>query len=149
MIKIVRPSNLLCTQLQEELRATMHQLDSIRAELSGGLNIFQPGPLARKALNMKNLDVPSSSTTREQLRDEGKGHHHEVRLHGGPAPQPPAAPFLPISASAAGLVPDRTKSAPSGAEILSDALQEEHVAHSAAAYFQLSSTGDDNSDNKS
>jgi hypothetical protein len=115
-------------KLQDELRATAEQLDSIRRELGGGFNIFQPGPLAKKALNMTN-------TLKTPLRFENK--QQEIKEHSHTHPQPQSPPtFLPISASAAGLVPDRTKSAPSGSEILSDALQEEHVAHSATAYFR-------------
>ena len=118
-------------KLQDELRATAEQLDSIRRELGGGFNIFQPGPLTRKALNMNN----TLSALETPLRVENKQQEIKDRSQPLPQPQPPPT-LLPISASAAGLVPDRTKSAPSGSEILSDALQEEHVAHSATAYFR-------------
>lgn len=120
-------------KLQDELRATAEQLDSIRRELGGGFNIFQPGPLARKALNMTNTTSALETTP---LRVEKKHQEIEDRSHPPPQTLPQSPTLLPISASAAGLVPDRTKSAPSGSEILSDALQEEHVAHSATAYFR-------------
>ena len=46
---------------------------------------------------------------------------------------------LPISAQSAGLVPDRTATAPTGSEILLDALQEEKVARQAQAFFKQAS----------
>lgn len=30
-------------QLHEEMQATMYQLNAIRAELQGGMNLFNPG----------------------------------------------------------------------------------------------------------
>ncbi len=32
-----------CLQLHQEMQATMYQLNAIRSELQGGINLFQPG----------------------------------------------------------------------------------------------------------
>jgi len=44
--------------------------------------------------------------------------------------------IIPVSAVAAGLVPDRSAATPTGSEVLFDALQEERVAEDALLFYR-------------
>lgn len=44
-----RPCPLPSLQLHQEMQATMYQLNAIRSELQGGINLFQPGWVGRWA----------------------------------------------------------------------------------------------------
>ena len=210
------------TKVQQELQATMYQLNAIRSELQGGINILDPGPLTRRVFMDGGSSTPSGSSSSSIL---GGNQQQQRSSNGEPSTSPPppisnsfrdmrnssggggeglgfpsaaasaaastaaAAPttpaglqssqskptaavqpvdlprtpppllrssetsttptttmsttvpfqVLPISAQSAGLVPDRTATAPTGSEILLDALQEEKVARQAQAFFKQAS----------
>jgi hypothetical protein len=170
------------TKVQQELQMTMQQLQAIRSELQGGINILDPGPLSRQILGggggLRSSSIPSSSgNTNSPSVGGGDGNKSHLKLDSQQNNLPFAAsgatvqaatnptatasmksslgslhavqsssvsplhqntPFevLPISAAAAGLVPDRSQSIPTASEILADALQEEKVAHQALQFFQ-------------
>ncbi|KAI3424299.1 hypothetical protein D9Q98_009854 [Chlorella vulgaris] len=43
------------TKLHQEVQATMYQLHAIRSELQGGMNIFNPGPIAQRAMSLRPM----------------------------------------------------------------------------------------------
>jgi Sec-independent protein translocase protein TatA len=168
------------TKVQQELQMTMQQLQAIRNELQGGINILDPGPLTRQVLgghggsggslrssigglgtssgnsnNSANLSVQRQQSNNLPFAASGASTMSRTTAAAaanvslGSFQAPPSLPspllqqpqtysfeVLPISAAAAGLVPDRSHSIPAASEILADALQEEKVAHQALQFFQ-------------
>lgn len=173
------------TKVQHELQMTMQQLQAIRSELQGGINILDPGPLSRQILgrsggaggrgvggilDRKGSDehnntsanlgtqqqqtnlpfaasgVATAAATRDTITKSGSSSSIGSFQAAAQTQTPPHQPLprhnqhpfevLPISAAAAGLLPDRSQSRPAASEILADALQEEKVAHQALQFFQ-------------
>ena len=199
------------TKVQQEVQATMYQLQAIRSELQGGINILDPGPLTRKVLGAAAPSLQNNQPPDSPFSQQGNIGSTPINRNKNPAmdmsfaangvtsqqatyqsaqssmpqssdatsckladllvaaqPQPINGPstllteqrhptfdgsgsgtisadsstdndtlyVIPISAVQAGLVPDRIGSIPTGSEILSDALQEERVAHQARAFFK-------------
>lgn len=177
------------SNLHQELQATMYQLNSIREELRGGLNIVNPGPVAHHAIQMqprarRGVDhtctqsqatisgipapqhfylnsptlpvekhkLPASSsfaastfqTNQEDFQTthvSKKGSFNQAdvtneRCHADKECMGKQSLYIEVSAVSAGLAPERSKSMPTGSEIVLDALMEELVAHQAAAFMQ-------------
>ena len=142
----------------------MRQLQKIRAELQGGINILDPGGLTRTGTSVFSssaLDTATDNhrTSPQILQQQQERRDRSMPKHGGisPPPPPPLPPPLPFSAQAmsqqhpteqypfqvlevsalhAGLVPDRTNTIPTGSEIVADALQEERVARHALHFLE-------------
>jgi hypothetical protein len=171
------------TKVQQELQMTMQQLQAIRSELQGGINILDPGPLSRQILGggggggrnavLGGLDNISSSggskkntmssVTLDNQTQQQQNSGLPFAASGGAATAAAAGgskssslgsfqaaqsvsplhhqqqhsfEVLPISAAAAGLIPDRSHTRQAASEILADALQEEKVAHQALMFFK-------------
>jgi len=193
------------TKVQQELQMTMQQLQAIRNELQGGINILDPGPMSRQILGRaggggggsaggrgvgervgKNSSVEniSKSTTlsSQQQQSNLPFAASGVAASAAAAPrenitatatdsrigsfqaaaqtqtllqqplqqhQHHSVEVLPISAAAAGLVPDRSQLNPAASEILADALQEEKIAQQALQFFQQQPQSTDSNTNSS
>eukprot|EP00890_Picochlorum_soloecismus_P000701 jgi/Picsp_1/1631/NSC_05106-R1_sec-independent protein translocase protein tatb-like protein len=151
-------------KVHEEIQETMHQLNAIRAELKDSVNVFgvsavrgnPPGQSASR----RGAGGNASNEAREQDRDHATVVVPDHVIHdgvdsikndsdgdegytGGKVPGTRASEhstddhsfILPVSASAAGLVPKRGD-VPTGSEMLFDALQEERVARNAAEFMK-------------
>ncbi|KAL4543229.1 hypothetical protein Ndes2526B_g03887 [Nannochloris sp. 'desiccata'] len=136
------------TKVQHELQMTMQQLQAIRSELQGGINILDPGPLSRQILGRSG--GAGGRGVGGILDRKGSDEHNNTSANLGTQQQQTNLPFaasgvataaatrdtITKSAAAAGLLPDRSQSRPAASEILADALQEEKVAHQALQFFQ-------------
>ncbi|KAL4419545.1 hypothetical protein ABPG77_006876 [Micractinium sp. CCAP 211/92] len=86
-------------KLHQEMQATMYQLNAIRSELQGGINLFQPGPLTQRVLSIKPMPGNSEGMPPDMLSAQ-QGHQPAAAGLGQAAPtaappplqQQPAAP---------------------------------------------------------
>lgn len=151
-------------KVHEEMQETMHQLNAIRAELKDSVNVFgvaaargnRPGQWSSRrgteAYEMNN-ETRRQDRTRNAAEAVVPDHMDSINNNsiedgrytgekgpgtsslGGQYSSDDQSFVVPVSASAAGLVPKRGM-VPTGSEILFDALQEERVARNAAEFMR-------------
>ena len=148
-------------KVHEEIQETMHQLNAIRAELKDSVNVFgvtavrgnRSGQTVVAGRRTGGLTETNNETDRQDratvvARDNVNSINYvnddtKYNIKEKKGPRKPTGEYragdlsfmLPVSASAAGLVPKRGK-VPTGSEMLFDALQEERVGRHAAEFMK-------------
>ncbi|PRW20348.1 sec-independent translocase -like [Chlorella sorokiniana] len=86
------------TKLHEEMQATMYQLNAIRAELQGGINFLNPGPMAQRVLSIKPVPGQDGSSSSASFP---AAHQQQVQQQVSQAPQAaaPAPAWAPDAAA--------------------------------------------------
>ncbi|KAL4431480.1 hypothetical protein ABPG75_006736 [Micractinium tetrahymenae] len=82
-------------KLHEEMQATMYQLNAIRSELQGGINLFQPGPLTQRVLSIKPMPGSPEGGPADMFSAQQAQQHAAM----------PAAGLGPAAAAAAAAQP--------------------------------------------
>lgn len=102
------------------MHASARQLDAIRSELRSGMRLMPPLPTGEAAVAAQHR--PRSATAAPPP----------------PPPSPSGRPLtpLPFSAVSVGRAPARAGAAPTGSDVLADALAEEEVARLAAQFME-------------
>eukprot|EP00887_Chlorella_sp_A99_P008291 scaffold12.g8291.t1 len=92
------------TKLHQEVQATMYQLNAIRDELRGGINLMSPGPLAQRVLKIAPLAGQASADAWQHAQQPQAGQEPWVPPRAWAQP-PAAGPGPPSGTGAAAQAP--------------------------------------------